>query len=110
MRSGSRGLKGQKRQNAAAFRKDLREGVTFTGELPRQHRGEITDTLYVWNARYKTRWVDRRDLPGLIKDVGVDNLDGDWIADFKKHKEKQAEKKAKKGEPEPSVEEGQDDV
>ena len=114
MRSSNRGLK--RKQNPAAFRADLRVGVTYTGEMPRQHRGQITDTLYVWNARHPTRWVDKRDLPGLTKEFGVDDLDGEWIAEFKKHK-KEREKKlvaeTKQVEPEPEsppVEEVEDDV
>ena len=122
MRSSNRGLK--RKQNPAAFRADLRVGVTYTGEMPRQHRGEITDTLYVWNTRHPTRWVDKRDLPGLIKEFSVDNLDGEWIAEFKKHKKerekkverekKQAEAEQEKAEPEPEpelpVEEVEDDI
>ena len=112
VRSGARGLRGKKRTNPAAFRKDLREGVTFTGEMPYQHRGGVTDTLYVWNTRHPTRWVDRRDLPGLIKDAGVDDLDGDWIATFKEQKKKRIEEEEPESESEPPVEaeEVKDDV
>lgn len=91
----SRGIR--RKQRAAKFRRDLREGVTFIGELPYQHRGEITDTLYIWNARHPTKWVDRRDLPALLQAAGADNLDGKWIAEFKRHKaERQKEKEQRK--------------
>ena len=98
-----------KRQNESAFRQDLRVGVTFIGEMPQQHRGQITDTLYVWNARHTSRWVDRRDLPGLIKELGVDNLDGEWIATFKEKKAERAKKKVAAVE-EPQIEEVQNDL
>jgi hypothetical protein len=79
------------------FRKDISEVVEYGGELPYEYRGEITGTLYVWNSRKPLSVrVDRRDLPGLMSDTGIDSLDGAWIAEFKKHKaarEKAARKK-----------------
>jgi hypothetical protein len=108
VRSNTRGMK--RRQNPAAFRRDLAVGVTFTCDLPKQHRGEVTDTLYVWNARHMARPVDRRDLPGLIKEFGVDCLDGDWIAQFKRKKAEREAKKEPEPEPPPETEEVEHDV
>ena len=50
--------------------------VKFTGILPFEHRGVCTSTLYVWNERHHDRWVDKRDLPHLVKMAGRENLQG----------------------------------
>jgi len=51
-----------------------RTGVKFIGDLPFEHRGVCTSTLYVWNERHPDRWVDKRDLPHLVKTAGRENL------------------------------------
>lgn len=95
MRS-SRGLK--PKRNRPPFRRDLRESVAYCGELPFEHRGAITDTLYIWTVRKLTEWVDRRDLPALLKAAGADNLGGEWIAEAKERKAERDRKKAEKRE------------
>lgn len=108
MRSSRRssGLKGVKRDAPPAFRDDLREGLTFIGEMPYQYRGKITDTLYVWNERKPSKWVDRRDIPGLIKAAGVDSLAGEWIDSYKAQLEKRAKAKAERAKAKEEAENG----
>lgn len=48
--------------------------VEFTGELPCQHRGAATQTLYVFTERHPRLVVDKRDLPALASHVGRDQL------------------------------------
>jgi hypothetical protein len=48
--------------------------VAYTGELPYQHRGAATSTLYVWTARHPRLFVDARDLPALADAAGRDKL------------------------------------
>ena len=79
-----------------AFRQRGAESVTYCGELPYQHRGAITPALYVWNSKHPTRWVDRRDLPGLLKAAGAENLDSEWVREYKARKAAQKEKREAK--------------
>ena len=74
----------------------MRESIGYIGDLPYQHRATITTALYVWNERHPTRWMDKRDLPGLVKAAGIDCLSGDWVDGYKEHKEKRAALKAAK--------------
>jgi len=82
------------------------ESVTFCGELPFQYRGKVTPTLYVWTDRRKTRPVDRRDLPGLIDDAGIDNLDSGRIRErkeqLKQREVQRAQKRKERQAPEPA--------
>lgn len=71
----------------------MREGITYTGELPYQHRATCTTALYVWNSKHPTRWVDKRDLPGLAKEVGMDSLAGAWVDGKKAAQAKRAKKR-----------------
>lgn len=48
--------------------------VAFTGELPHEHRGGVTQTLYVFTDKHPQLHIDLRDLPTLAKDVGRDQL------------------------------------
>jgi len=48
--------------------------VVYEGELPFQHRGEATQELYVFTDRHPRLVVDLRDLPGLAKHAGRDEL------------------------------------
>lgn len=41
-----------------------------------EYRGVVTGMNYVWNPRHLSRWVDKRDLPGLIEKAGLENLTG----------------------------------
>ena len=50
-------------------------GIGYLGEFPYQHRGAYTGKLYVWN-KHAMLWIDKRDVPGLVKAVGRDLLDG----------------------------------
>lgn len=94
-----RSLRGLKpKRNKPPFRRDLRESVTYCGELPFEHRGAITDTLYIWTVRKPTVWVDKRDLPALLKAAGADDLDGEWIAEAKERKAERDKKKAERRE------------
>jgi len=68
------------------------EPISYIGNLPVEHRGIITARLYVWNDRRAKR-VDKRDLPKLIKAVGLGNLGGTAIDRLK---ERQAEQKRAK--------------
>jgi len=79
--------------------------VTYCGELPYEHRGAITDTLYVWTARKTTEWVDKRDLPALLKAAGADNLESDWVNEVKERKAEQTRKRAEKREAKRKTEE-----
>lgn len=78
------------------FQQKAAESVTYCGELPYQHRGAITPTLYVWNKKHPARWVDRRDLPGLLKAAGADDLDSEWVREYKVRKLAQKEKRDEK--------------
>lgn len=78
------------------FRNELRESVTYCEDGTLEYRGLVTDTLYVWNARRHTRWVDRRDLPGLMKQFDPGKFDGGWITEFKARKEERARKREEK--------------
>jgi len=49
-------------------------GVAYTGDLPYQFRGPVSDCLYVWRDA-TPRWVDKRDLPSLVKEAGRDKLE-----------------------------------
>ena len=51
-------------------------GVAYLGDLPYQHRGCYTGHLYVWNKRHPSLWIDKRDVPGLVKAIGRELLDG----------------------------------
>lgn len=48
--------------------------VEYAGELPFEHRGAATSTLYVWTARHPRLFVDARDLPALGEAAGRDQL------------------------------------
>jgi len=86
-----------KKKTQPPFRRRDAESVTYCGELPYQHRGKITPTLYVWTARRPTLRVDRHDLPGLLKAAGADNLDSEWVREYKARKLAQkAKREAKK--------------
>ena len=91
-----------------------RVGVIYTDDdsLPRQHRGAVTDTLYVFNLRHRSAWVDKRDLAGMVKDLGPDNLDGTWKGSYQEHKEKQSRRRKKEQEPaaEPEVQEVENEL
>lgn len=50
--------------------------VSYTDELPYQHRGNVTSTLYVWTSKHPRLLVDLRDLPTLVKDAGRQSLEG----------------------------------
>ena len=78
------------------FRRKGAESVTYCGELPWEHRGAITPTLYVWTVKKPTRWVDRRDLPALLKAAGADNLDSKWVREYEVRKLAQKEKREEK--------------
>lgn len=93
MRS-SRGLK--PKRNRPPFKRD--ESVTYCGDLPFEHRGAITDTLYIWTARKTAEWVDKRDLPALLKAAGMDNLESAWVFEVRERKAELAQKKAERRE------------
>ena len=61
-----------------------RAGVEYVGDLPYEHRGECTGVNYVWNDRRPSVWVDKRDLPALVKAAGRENLSSDDIEAKKK--------------------------
>ena len=50
------------------------KGVKYTGPMPRDFRGCYTKKFYVYNERRLMLGVDVRDLPGLAKDAGKENL------------------------------------
>ena len=49
--------------------------LRYLGEMPFETRGEYTGHLYAWNKNYPMRHVDKRDLPGLEKEVGKENFE-----------------------------------
>ena len=49
--------------------------LCYLGDLPFETRGEYTGHLYAWNKNYPMRHVDKRDLPGLEKEVGKDDFE-----------------------------------
>ena len=71
-----------------------RIGVAYTGVLPWQFRGPVTNRLYVWRDAIPV-WIDKRDLPGLVKMAGRDKLEGEIDASKQKTKQK-AKPKPKK--------------
>lgn len=73
----------------------MRESVTYTGDLPFQHRATVTTALYVWNERKPTIWMDKRDLQELVQEVGIDCLGGAWADGYREHKKKKAKPAAK---------------
>lgn len=64
-----------------------RVGISYTGFLPYQFRGPVTNRLYVWRDAVPV-WVDKRDLPGLVKLAGRDKLEGEIDASKLKTKRK----------------------
>ena len=50
--------------------------VFFQGEVPFQHVGVATGTSYTFTVRRPRHYIDLRDLPGLVKATGRDNLIG----------------------------------
>jgi hypothetical protein len=49
--------------------------VSYTDELPFEHRGTVTSTLYVWTSKHPRLSVDLRDLPGLVQEAGRQSLE-----------------------------------
>ena len=72
-----------------------RVGVEYVGDLPYEHRGGCTGVNYVWNERRPSVWVDKRDLPALVKAAGRENLSSDDIEAKKKTPVKKTVKKSK---------------
>lgn len=73
--------------------KDFRfgeKGTTGVGlvdiDLPFQCRGRASDRLYLWRSPTVKEWVDVRDVPGLMQDIGEEHLTGDYVDDLKKRK------------------------
>lgn len=90
------------RSKRVIFGEAGRVDITYTGDLPFEHRGAFTGRLYVWR-RARPKWVDKRDLPKLIKLVGLDDLVGLEIDLYKERKlaaakERAAKKRAKERE------------
>jgi hypothetical protein len=67
-----------------------KEGIEYLGEKPFQWRGEFK--LYVWRD-WRSQWVDKRDVPALIKEVGIENLGGRNLDAYKEQKAKASRKK-----------------
>ena len=76
MRSPFRGQRVDKDRKVIRFGEKGRALVKYVGELPFEYRGSYTGTNYVWYPRKPKHWVDKRDLPGLAKAAGRDNLEG----------------------------------
>ena len=77
--------------------------VLFTGKRPIEYRGAYTGLLYIWPASRPATWgvwMDHRDVPGLIKKAGIENLAGKYIDELTEkmaalEKKKTAKRKAK---------------
>lgn len=71
-----RGLQGRRRVPAAIIRWGEKgvKSIKYVGPMPCDLRGSYTGHLYVYNARRPILGVDVRDLPGLVKDAGKENL------------------------------------
>lgn len=74
-----------------------RAGVEYVGDLPYEHRGECTGVNYVWNDRRPSVWVDKRDLPALVKAAGRENLSSDDIEAKRAPVQKKAVKSKSEG-------------
>lgn len=48
--------------------------IRFTGERPCQHRGKVTQELYVFTDEHPQLHVDLRDLPALAQHIGREQL------------------------------------
>ncbi|NIQ91284.1 MAG: hypothetical protein GWN93_20665 [Deltaproteobacteria bacterium] len=86
------------------------KGIRYSGEMPRDYRGTCTGLLYAFNERRPLLGIDARDVPGLVKEFGVDNLeerqpDGSFVSVATKRSKRKA--RAKKAEPEPEEQEGE---
>jgi len=89
--------KGQTRNTRRPPAPKINTSVLFTGERPIQYRGAYTGLFYIWPLKRPATWgvwMDKRDVPGLLKQVGIDVLDGDYIDELKE-KMAEAEKKKK---------------
>jgi len=67
--------------------------------LPHQERGACTGHLYGWSKGIWPQWVDVREVPGLIKELGFDHLDGDYVNELERKKKAHDKRKAKEREP-----------
>lgn len=102
--SGGAKLLGRKRPTTKVFGAKGKEGISYLGDTPFQFIGEYR--VYVWKPNKRSQWVDKRDIPRLIKEVGLENLAGRNLDAYKEQKEEKAKKakpkaKAKKPEPQP---------
>jgi len=50
--------------------------VKYGGDLPKTFTGQFTRQKYTWTEERPVIRVDRRDMPGLRKEAGRDNLEG----------------------------------
>jgi len=73
---GSRFWRSKATQPPPTFGEKGAKWVRYTGEMPFEHRGSVTSTLYVWTERHPRLLVDARELPEVAQAAGRDNLEG----------------------------------
>ena len=102
---GARLLRRKQMHEVKVFGQKGAEGIKYLGDKPFQWRGEYK--LYVWKPNGRAVWVDKRDVPALIKAVGVENLKGrnlDAYRERKASRKKPAKPRRVTGEAEPEPE------
>ena len=66
-------------------------------ELPHETRGAATGVHYLWQPNGWPLWVDRRDVPGLAKELGgYEHLEGRGIDELKERREATKAKRRKR--------------
>lgn len=70
----SRREKRRRRPQSVKWGEKGKELVVYTGPLPFAFHGSKTDRAYNFTEKHPRRWVDVRDLPRLVKKVGLDDL------------------------------------
>ena len=111
-----RGLQGRRRspKEKMIFGEQGVKGIRYSGEMPRDYRGKCTGMLYAFNERRPLLGIDARDVPGLVKELGSENLeerqpDGTLVPVAMKQKRKGKAAEAPAPEPEKREEPQEED-